>query len=115
MEKNEFDISDDIVEEDIMEIEKSGKKSRKRLKSTTETEILCDSFDKVAEAIAASSRPIVLPPPPSRPGVTETWSCLNVIGCRLNKIPEKYQSEATQDVMNYSMVVLSKYSNTDDY
>jgi len=43
--------------------------------------------------------------------MTEIDSCLNVIGCRLKKIPKMYQSEATQDMLNYSMEILKKYKN----
>jgi len=36
---------------------------------------------------------------------------LNVIGCRFKKILEMYQSEVTQDMLNYSMEILEKYKN----
>lgn len=109
-EVDEADLSDDVIEDDPVN-QQSGRKPRKRPKSTADNEMLCESFDKVANAIATSSRQIVLPPLPSPPQVNEIDSCLNVIGCRLKKIPEMNQSEATQDMMTYSMEVFRRYSN----
>jgi len=81
--------------EDNSSCNTNKKKPRKRQSSSTENDILCESFNKVAEAISASSSQIILPPPPT---MTEIDSCLNVIGCRLKKIPEMYQSKATHKI-----------------
>lgn len=82
-------------------------KPRNRKRSSSENEMLCQSFDKVAEAISTSSNnQIVLPPPPE---MTEIDACLGVVASRLKKVPAIYQSEAIQDVINHSMEVLKKY------
>lgn len=110
---NCVDNEDSSSLNDSMDDTNSFSSNSKRSRNShrpSESEMLCNSFNKVAEAINASSssNQIVLP---SLPEMTEIDACLGVVGSRLKKIPEIYQSEATQEILNFSLEVLKKYNS----
>lgn len=107
---DEEDDSDGSVESNLeakSEVrQKRNSRELKRKRKNSE-ENLSSSIVKVAEAINASNKDIVLPPPPEP---TEIDGCLNVIGNRLKKVPEIKQSDAVQKMLELSYELYKEFT-----